>query len=310
MKGRYQYMSNIFDQFLDELAAAEGLSVDAGETEFAENNEAIESNVDTENNETTVEEAPVEEVGAEETAEESVTEEESTTEEVKEDEKVDEDAADGAEEKTAEEETPVVDEAAEEAALLADTDVAEESVTEVEIDPDEFLTEGMESAILLDVLRETCTKEEFSEFLAENKTDLELYGLINFSALATESYAGEDGELEEASEARNIVRLNKQAQISREEARISIGLAKKSGDALYKYYHKYAELKRKFRDKIYEKYNGRAKGLARKAVMNSRNKASVMNSKTGSTIINKIDSRIKDLDKKGRNNEAVKKPVR
>lgn len=295
-------MSNIFDQFLDELAVAEGLTVDAGETEFAENNEAIESNVDAEVNETgdVSEEAPVVDEAASDN--ETVTEE-APVDEVKDDAEADETG-------DASEEAPVVDEAAEEAALLAGTEVAEESVTEVEIDPDEFLTEGLESALLLDVLKETCTKEEFDTFLAENRTDLELYGLVNFSALASESYTGEEGELEEASEARNIVRLNRQAQISREEARISIGLAKKSNDALYKYYHKYAELKRKFRDKIYEKYNARAKGLARKAVMNSRNKASVMNSKTGSTIINKIDSRIKDLDKKGRNNEAVKKPVR
>jgi hypothetical protein len=305
MKGRYQYMSNIFDQFLDELAAAEGLTVDAGETEFAENNEAIESNVEVENTETPVEdEAPATE--GDETVEDAAPTEvegEANTEDTITD-------ADDTETTVTEEEVPTVDEAAEEAALLAGTDVAEESVTEVEIDPDEFLTEGMESKLLLDVLRETCTKEEFTSFINENKTELELYGLVNFSALATESFTNDDDDLEEATEARNIVRLNKQAQISREEARISIGLAKKSNDALYKYYHKYAELKRKFRDKIYEKYNGRARGLARKAVMNSRNKASVMNSKTGSTIINKIDSRIKDLDKKGRNNEAVKKPVR
>lgn len=298
-------MSNIFDQFLDELAAAEGLTVDAGETEFAENNEAIESNVEVENTETPVEdEAPATE--GDETVEDvapTEVEAEANTEDTITD-------ADDTETTVIEEEVPTVDEAAEEAALLAGTDVAEESVTEVEIDPDEFLTEGMESKLLLDVLRETCTKEEFTSFINENKTELELYGLVNFSALATESFTNDDEDLEEATEARNIVRLNKQAQISREEARISIGLAKKSNDALYKYYHKYAELKRKFRDKIYEKYNGRARGLARKAVMNSRNKASVMNSKTGSTIINKIDSRIKDLDKKGRNNEAVKKPVR
>lgn len=298
-------MSNIFDQFLDELAAAEGLTVDAGETEFAENNEAIESNVEVENTETPAEdEAPATE--GDETVEDaapSEVEAEANTEDTITD-------ADDTETTVTEEEVPTIDEAAEEAALLAGTDVAEESVTEVEIDPDEFLTEGMESKLLLDVLRETCTKEEFTSFINENKTELELYGLVNFSALATESFTNDDEDLEEATEARNIVRLNKQAQISREEARISIGLAKKSNDALYKYYHKYAELKRKFRDKIYEKYNGRARGLARKAVMNSRNKASVMNSKTGSTIINKIDSRIKDLDKKGRNNEAVKKPVR
>lgn len=185
---------------------------------------------------------------------------------------------------------------------------AEESVTtEIEIDPESVLDNAMESMVLLDVLRETCTKDEYTQFLTDNATELELYGLIDRDSMATEAYSdNDDGDA--AMEAKNIVRLNRDANIAREEARIAIGLAKKSKDQLYDYYKKYSGLKRKFRDKIYGKYGSKAKPLARKAVLNSRNRASVMNSKTGTTIMNKIDQRIKQLDRNGRNDSAVQKP--
>ena len=191
---------------------------------------------------------------------------------------------------------------------VAEETAAEEAV--IEVSDDEILTSGMESLIFLDTLRETCTKEEFSSFLNENKTELELYGLVDPDAIARESWLGDEDDEEPATEARNIVRLNRDANIAREEARIAIGLAKKSKDQLYKYYKKYSDLKRQFRDKIYAKYGNRAKPLARKAVLNARNRASVMNTSNGTTIVNKIDNRIKDLDRNGRNNEAVAKPVK
>lgn len=200
-------------------------------------------------------------------------------------------------ETVAEEETPV------EAEAESEETAAEEAM--VEVTDDEILTEGMESLIFLDTIRATSTKEEFAHFLAENATELELYGLVTPAAIARESYTEDDDEA--AMEARNIVRLNREAKISREEARISIGLAKKSNDPLFKYYNKYAKLKREFRDKIYDKYGSRATPLARKAVLNSRNKASLMNSPTASGLINKIDTRLKQLDKAARNNEAIKK---
>lgn len=176
-----------------------------------------------------------------------------------------------------------------------------------EVDERDVLTNGLESIILCDVLHETCTAEEYRSFLSENATELELYGLIDREAMATESYGEADETEDSATEARNVVKLNRDAVISREEARIAIGLAKQANDPLYKYYHKYAVLKRKFRDKIYAKYGTKARPIARKAVMNSRNKASAMNSKTGTTVINKIDQRIMRLDKNGRNGQAIKK---
>ena len=212
-----------------------------------------------------------------------------------------EEAAAATEEETT---TDPVEEQAEETKAEFETP----DVEEIEVPDENVLTAGNESLLLLDCLYATSTPEEFKNFLSENKVELELYGLVDTDAIARESWADvENDESEIATEARNIVRLNREAQISRETARIAIGLAKQANDTLYKYYHKYSSLKREFRDKIYAKYGQRAQALARRSLSNSRAKASLMNSKTGSSIVNKIDSRIKQLDSAGRNKEAIQK---
>lgn len=191
-----------------------------------------------------------------------------------------------------------------------DTPEEEKEIDINDIPDDELLTAGTESLVFLDALRATSSREEFNKFLHENGTDLELYGIVDVNAIARESLCdGDSDDVDEeniATEAKNIVRLNKEANLSRETARISIGLAKRANDNLYKQYHKHSVLKREFRDKIYTKYGAKATTLARKSLMNSRNRASIMNSQTGTTIINKIDSRIRELDQHGRNNNTIK----
>lgn len=218
-------------------------------------------------------------------------------------------------EEEAEEETAAAD-VVEEAPATEDVETEVEDkaefetpgIEEIDVPDENVLTAGNESLLLLDCLYATSSAAEFKDFLSENKVELELYGLVDTDAIARESWADvESDESEVATEARNIVRLNREAQISRETARIAIGLAKQANDTLYKYYHKYSGLKREFRDKIYAKYGQRAQALARRSLMNSRSKAAMMNSKTGSSIVNKIDSRIKQLDASGRNKEAIQK---
>lgn len=189
------------------------------------------------------------------------------------------------------------------------TDPAEESL-EREVSDEEMLTSGMESILFLEALRATCASEdEYKQIITENATELQLYGVVDPVAIARESWSEDDEEVDEevATEAKNIVRLNKQARVNTEVARMSIGLAKKANDPLYKAYHKYSVLKRKFRDKIYAKYNSRATPLARKAVANGRNRAAMINSPAGAGIVSKIDSRLKQLDKSARNMSAIKK---
>ena len=234
---------------------------------------------------------------------EAVAETEQVTEAADNDDAVEEtqvDETEGAAAETedgANEEVPAEDDAA--ASAIEDGE-------EIEVPDEDVLTAGNESLLLLDCLYATSSADDFKQFLSENKVELELYGLVDSNAIARESWEELDAdESAVATEARNIVRLNREAQISRETARIAIGLAKQKNDTLYKYYHKYSVLKREYREKIYAKYGQRAQALARRSLMNSRSKASLMNSKTGSSIINKIDSRIKQLDNAGRNKEAI-----
>ena len=192
-----------------------------------------------------------------------------------------------------------------------DETAAVESV-EREVSDEEMLTSGMESILFLEALRATCASEdEYKQIITENATELQLYGVVDPVAIARESWSEDDEEVDEevATEAKNIVRLNKQARVNTEVARMSIGLAKKANDPLYKAYHKHSVLKRKFRDKIYAKYNSRATPLARKAVANGRNRAAMINSPAGAGIVSKIDSRLKQLDKSARNMSAIKKDL-
>ena len=186
---------------------------------------------------------------------------------------------------------------------------AEEAM--VEVSDEDMLTSGMESILFLEALRAGCTsEEEYKNILSENATELQLYGVVDPVAIARESYEDEEDEdMEVATEAKNIVRLNREAKISTEVARMSIGLAKKAKDPLYKSYHKYSVLKRQFRDKIYAKYNSRAIPLARKAVANGRNRAAMINSPAGNGIVARIDTRLKQLDKSARNMQAIKKDL-
>lgn len=219
-------------------------------------------------------------------------------------------------EEEVEEEAPAVEEPVEETQEAETEDEepaapAEESL-EREVSDEEMLTSGMESILFLEALRATCASEdEYKQIITENATELQLYGVVDPVAIARESWTDEDEEVDEevATEAKNIVRLNKQARVNTEVARMSIGLAKKANDPLYKAYHKHSVLKRKFRDKIYAKYNSRATPLARKAVANGRNRAAMINSPAGAGIVSKIDSRLKQLDKSARNMSAIKKDV-
>lgn len=304
---------NMYEEFLADLeqveknatSALEGAGTDTDEVLGTEEETPVENETVETPAEETVEEAPAaeEETPVEEAeapAEEAVEEAEPTetpAEEVVEDTPVEEPAAPT--EETVEE-APAAEEPKEE--------FETPEIEEIEVPDENVLTAGNESLLLLDCLYATSSTEEFKNFLSDNKVELELYGLVDTDAIARESWADvENDESEVATEARNIVRLNREAQISRETARIAIGLAKQANDTLYKYYHKYSGLKREFRDKIYAKYGQRAQALARRSLMNSRSKAAMMNSKTGSSIVNKIDSRIKQLDASGRNKEAIQK---
>ena len=156
------------------------------------------------------------------------------------------------------------------------------------------LTQADESALVLSVIQSNSTPEEFEQIVTESAVDMECYGLIKSADAALEA-------------TKNIVRLNKFAGLSREEAKAELMLAKRANDPAYKLYKKYRKLMKDQKLKIHQKYGTRAKSEARKIIANSRHKAAAMKTKNGNVIVSKIDAGLKKLDSNLRTGAAIPK---
>lgn len=144
-----------------------------------------------------------------------------------------------------------------------------------------------ESAIFLAALQDTCTPEEYEQIVVEGATELELYGLIENADAVTE--------------ATKIVKhkITKQENLNREQAKAALRLAKKANSAEWKQYSLHRAKMKEARAKIMQKYASKSKTEAKKVLQNSKRKASSMNSVTGRSIQEKMDKKIKEMEKKG-----------
>ena len=142
-----------------------------------------------------------------------------------------------------------------------------------------------ESAVFLAALQDTCTPEEFNSLVMENLTELELYGLIDSAEVAQEGF--------------KIVKhkITKQENLNREQAKAAFRLAKKANSPEWKAYTKARTKMKEARAKIFTKFASKSKSEARKVLQNSKRKASNMPSVTGKTISDKIDKKIKEMEK-------------
>lgn len=144
-----------------------------------------------------------------------------------------------------------------------------------------------ESAIFLAALQDTCTPEEYEQIVVEGATELELYGLIENADAVTE--------------ATKIVKhkITKQENLNREQSKAALRLAKKANSAEWKQYNLHRTKMKEARAKIMQKYASKSKTEAKKVLQNSKRKASSMNSVTGRSIQEKMDKKIKEMEKKG-----------
>ncbi len=147
----------------------------------------------------------------------------------------------------------------------------------LDLDDDAIIDSALETEIFLMALREECESEaEYDRIVTEGATELELYGLIHEADIVTEAK-------------KNIVRLNKQANINMVEKRTAIRMAEKDNSPLYRAYSKGRQLMIASRLKIYEKYGSKAKTVARKVISNSRRRARAMKSDSGKAVSEKMD---------------------
>ena len=146
---------------------------------------------------------------------------------------------------------------------------------------------AVESEIFLNALRASCeSEEEFSALLESAGTEMALYGLLTDESIATEVTK------------KIQVKDWKSANFNRIWHRTAIRLAMINNDALYTKYKMYREKLIDVRDKIYTKYESKARMETRKIIKNARNKAANMNSAAGKSITEKMDEQIAAAEKK------------
>lgn len=148
------------------------------------------------------------------------------------------------------------------------------------------LTVAAEAAIFMDTLLESCeSEEEFVDYVTENATEWELYGMIPSA--------------ERALEAIKTIKVTdwKIKNRNRAQHRECIRLAYKSGDPNYKKYKKFRDLMRKFRALIFKKWDAKAKANVMKAKRNNIAKASSINTKSGNTLKKRLNTAMVKSDK-------------
>lgn len=156
-------------------------------------------------------------------------------------------------------------------------------------DTDDDLTVAAEAAIFMDTVRESFDSDaEFIEYVQENAVEWELYGLIPSASRALEAM--------KTLKIDDWKAKNRQRLIRRECIRIAC----KKGDPLYAKYKKYRDLMREFRQKIFDKYESKAKSNVLKAKHNVSAKASNINTSSGKDLKKRVDTS-KQVSEKGKN---------
>ena len=149
------------------------------------------------------------------------------------------------------------------------------------------LSPADEAAIFLAALEDVCTVEEFNELVMESATELALFGLIENPDIVTE--------------AKKIVyKQTKEMNMNREEGKAALRIAKSLDTPEWKQYKKHREAMLEAKEKIYAKHGSKAKQEAKRVINNSKRKASAMNSVTGKTIVDKMDKKINEMEKKSK----------
>ena len=165
----------------------------------------------------------------------------------------------------------------------------EEDPTFEDARDDAELTIAAEAAIFMDTVRETFdSDEEFVQYVQENAVEWELYGLIPSASRALEAI--------KTIKVGDWKQKNRQRLIRRECIRIAC----KKNDPNYVKYKKYRTLMRQYRQKIFDKYESKAKSNVLKAKSNSAAKASNIKTSSGKNLEQRVKTS-KQVSEKGHN---------
>lgn len=146
-------------------------------------------------------------------------------------------------------------------------------------DDSDDLSEAAEAAIFMDTVRESFDNDaDFVEYVTENAVEWELYGLIPSASRALEAI--------KTLKIDDWKQKNRQRLIRRECIRIAC----KKNDPNYVKYKKFRDLMRTYRQKIFDKYETKAKSNVLKAKNNSVAKASNIKTTSGANLTNRVKS--------------------
>ena len=156
-----------------------------------------------------------------------------------------------------------------------DIDIALEGSSEYE---NTELTAEAEASIFFDTVMESCDSlEEFQAMVMEKAVDWQMYGLITDAEAAMEAVK------------KITIQDWKKVNMDRLVGRECIRLAKENKDPNYAPYAKARAVMKDKRAKLFVKWTTKAKSNVKAALMNSKNKASSMTSKSGDALKKKIN---------------------
>lgn len=146
---------------------------------------------------------------------------------------------------------------------------------------------ALESEVVLAAIRNECeSDEEFAVLMESAATELALYDVISDAEIATEATK------------KIVIKDWKAVNFDRIAKRTAIRLAMVAHDNLYTKYRFHRDKLIDVRNQIYKKYGNKARKEAKRIIMNARNKAANMNSKSGKDITSKIDKQIAKAEAK------------
>ena len=133
-------------------------------------------------------------------------------------------------------------------------------------------------------LKESCTKEEFDNFMKDS-TALELFQVIPDASAAMEAVE------------KRIAKYTFSSKLSQATKASCLRLAKQNNDPNYEKYRMYRMKMFEAREKIYTKWNSKATRVAKDILRGAKNNAASMKTPVGQCNSDKLEKSIRKIEK-------------
>ncbi len=141
--------------------------------------------------------------------------------------------------------------------------------------------------VIMAALKEACTPTEF-EAIMDDRTALEAYGVIPTATTAMEGVE------------KRIARYTMTSKLSQATKAACLRLAREAGDPNYEKYRIHRIKMFEFREKIYQKYENKARRVAKDIIRGAKNGSTAMKTQKGKSITDKLEKAVKKIENEGK----------